>query len=426
MTSQTEVSVERSIGWLLALALAAGCSAPQLSQQTSDLDTPPGYAGTGYAEGDIANNFSAHDQNGNLVSLYSYYGGYVVVDFCATWCVPCNLQEAQFSQAVSDVAARYRYPAFAQLPSLVQGQQGFPSTPRDAANWARRFHVPVVLQTDGNLSSPVTTQFYGYTDPNEPAFPTMAVLSPSMRILQVHVGLQDAATLEGIVENDFETHPDDATLALEKRLEVAALPAPLARRLDALLSLAYGALGAGRSAEAMGQLLAFQSQVANQTSSGQVPALVGQGLIDHAGWILHSLATPACTQNGCGCAVPQSTCRGACMDLSNDSANCGACGIVCGGGSSCQAGACLCPNGSGLCGGACPDYSSDSNNCGGCGKVCAAGTTCQAGNCLCPDGSKQCNGSCTPPDYQNDPNNCGGCGLVCPSGQCLSGVCPKF
>ncbi len=47
----------------------------------------------------------------------------------------------------------------------------------------------------------------------------------------------------------------------------------------------------------------------------------------------------ACRDAGSGTAY--SCCSGACIDLESDTANCGTCGVNCGGGGFCSAGACL-------------------------------------------------------------------------------------
>jgi hypothetical protein len=140
-------------------------------------------------------------------------------------------------------------------------------------------------------------------------------------------------------------------------------------------------------------------------------------------------------------------CGGFCVDLLADPYNCGGCGAVCGAGLSCIGAVCLAPAPSsaqtcavqGLddCGGVCVDLTADSANCGACGRVCAAGDTCSGGACVtgavdaielddvgvcAVQGLTDCGGFCT--NTVNDANNCGVCGNSCPLGSyCEGGVC---
>ncbi len=120
-------------------------------------------------------------------------------------------------------------------------------------------------------------------------------------------------------------------------------------------------------------------------------------------------------------------------NLMNDPANCGACGVSCGGfgginmGASCVQGKCAfeCqiksdPNTgenwefrdcNGLLDDGCEvNISADPENCGACGNACAPGVRCIKGKCGCPAGLTDC-GRCT--DTRFDDYNCATCGNYC-------------
>ena len=101
-------------------------------------------------------------------------------------------------------------------------------------------------------------------------------------------------------------------------------------------------------------------------------ALVGATLASIPGvaWAARPPGRGPAGKNGCPQAG-QVRCRGACVFLSSDPNNCGACGHVCPGGHLCVNGTCQeCPQSyQTLCGGTCTDVSWDSNNCGACGNV---------------------------------------------------------
>ena len=130
---------------------------------------------------------------------------------------------------------------------------------------------------------------------------------------------------------------------------------------------------------------------------------------------------------GKGCReVGQTRCKGACVFLSSDPSNCGACGNACPAEYVCVNGTCQqCANITlTRCSGKCTDLSEDPNNCGACGNVCSAEMACRGGTCICDDFpyNDNCAGTCV--NLSGDPNNCGACGNVCPPTQgCQDGVC---
>lgn len=145
-------------------------------------------------------------------------------------------------------------------------------------------------------------------------------------------------------------------------------------------------------------------------------------------------------------AETPTACNGGCVDTSDDNNNCGACGEVCFGGTTCVNGSCQCPAGQHLCAdgscneccihdhcespdpeanpiccaGTCVSASFDENNCGGCGNVCFADQFCELGDCECfeagahvgPDGQCTCDGT-----------NCQGGGSCCDDYVCFLGTC---
>jgi hypothetical protein len=172
-------------------------------------------------------------------------------------------------------------------------------------------------------------------------------------------------------------------------------------------------------------------------------------------------------------------CGTTCSDIHSDSTNCGGCGTVCATGSACQNARCLadcttasnnalCVSANALgfcCNGACETVTNDTANCGACGTSCPTAAACDNGGCTdscgtanpCPTGfscgtasgtcaatscggladgttcaltlaNSQatagvcCAGACL--NAQADDHNCGGCGVTCGSGaQCVSGTC---
>jgi hypothetical protein len=97
------------------------------------------------------------------------------------------------------------------------------------------------------------------------------------------------------------------------------------------------------------------------------------------------------------CAAGEICCGGKCDKPDRDAYNCGACGVACRAtGADCYSGACcpaimptaacrpsMCPEDRVFCAGACKDLGDDAANCGACGAVCPpSAPTCVSGLCV--------------------------------------------
>jgi hypothetical protein len=141
----------------------------------------------------------------------------------------------------------------------------------------------------------------------------------------------------------------------------------------------------------------------------------------HAAALLALALLAGCTPAKDSCTSPSIKCGDRCIDGGSDPANCGACGRVCGTGTTC-------------CSGSCVDVlGSDTSNCGGCGQRCPVNGVCTAGSCSCPAAlPTQC--STSPGACVNlttgDGGYCGACGWTCAGegvagtdATCTSGAC---
>lgn len=90
------------------------------------------------------------------------------------------------------------------------------------------------------------------------------------------------------------------------------------------------------------------------------------------------------SDSACGPDPQRALCDSSCIDVSEDVANCGACGNACGAGATCDDGICdTCAEANLLnCAGTCVDAQSDAMNCGACGTTCGGDTRfCVRGTC---------------------------------------------
>lgn len=159
--------------------------------------------------------------------------------------------------------------------------------------------------------------------------------------------------------------------------------------------------------------------------------------VNNCGACGHACLSDAGGQAGCNagtceltCSPGYSRCADACYRLDDDPRHCGGCALSCptnaeGGAYSCRDMQCQLDCNTGLlsCGGTCVQAQTDPLNCGACGAACQPGDVCAAGACVktCPVGTAECGASCA--DLTIDPTNCGSCGNRCPAPPNAMGTC---
>ncbi len=148
---------------VVALAAAAGACAP---------------AAKTVAETAAAPDFEIRDLQGTTLTLASYKGKVLVVNFWATWCPPCRKEIPDFIEAYRD----YRSQGLEILGLSVDD-----TTEASLLDWTKRtgINYPVALATPEVLRDFEPGQY----------IPATIVVDPEGRLRYRHTGLMDKDTL---------------------------------------------------------------------------------------------------------------------------------------------------------------------------------------------------------------------------------------
>ncbi|MCR4905838.1 MAG: TlpA family protein disulfide reductase [Clostridiales bacterium] len=145
----------------------------------SAADTVPGEEETGAAD------FTVYDRAGNAVSLSSFRGKPVVVNFWATWCPPCRMELPYFDAAY----AKYGEDVAFLMVDLTDGQR---DTVESAAAFTDEagYSYPLYFDTD----------FSGAAAYAVNAIPLTVFVDADGNLVSTHLGAMDEETLRAGIE----------------------------------------------------------------------------------------------------------------------------------------------------------------------------------------------------------------------------------
>ncbi len=119
---------------------------------------------------------SLPDEKGKYVSTYEYRGHYVLVDFWATWCMPCRMESPKLYRM-----ARKYHPSEKKKRALVVYRVSLDDQPSKwkayVRKWASKGPVVNVRDPEGRYSSWLEKLRFG-------AIPYAVLLDPEGRILR--------------------------------------------------------------------------------------------------------------------------------------------------------------------------------------------------------------------------------------------------
>ncbi|MFZ0632627.1 MAG: TlpA disulfide reductase family protein [Acidobacteriaceae bacterium] len=143
--------------------------------------------------GKMAPNFTLADVNGKKVSLDSFRGHPLVVDFWATWCGPCKVEIPWFEKLHDQYASQGLEILGVSADDLDKDDPAKLFTEkRDIADFAQKMHMnyPVLIDADSIANS------YGGLD----ALPTTFFIDKNGKIVASTVGLAPRDVIEADIE----------------------------------------------------------------------------------------------------------------------------------------------------------------------------------------------------------------------------------
>ncbi len=168
-------------------------STPAPDSDVSPADIPSAEDSTTPLNGKIAPAFTLQDLNGNKVSLSSYKGRPLVVDFWATWCGPCKVEIPWFEKLHDQYASQGLEIIGVSADELDKDDAAKLFTEkRDIADFASKMHMNYPILIDG---SSLENQ-YGGLD----ALPTTFFIDRNGKIVASTIGLAPRDEIEANIK----------------------------------------------------------------------------------------------------------------------------------------------------------------------------------------------------------------------------------
>ena len=138
---------------------------------TDASELPSGLTGTGFSAGDTAHDFTLHDQNGDQVQLYQFYGQVIVLNVFDEWAY----NNDDITHTAEQMWRDLKDDGFVYLSVMVEDSQGAPPSIANAAAWASQFGLTHPVLVDPKGSQNVYAQV---------AYPTLVIIGRDMTIIE--------------------------------------------------------------------------------------------------------------------------------------------------------------------------------------------------------------------------------------------------
>ena len=167
-------------------SVPSGAGIPEAGAKDAAAETkdPEALSGGEKTAGD-APDFTALDENGETVSLSSFFGEPIVVNFWATWCPPCASELPHFDKAAAEYEGRVRF-------LMVDLTDGLRDTVDGAKAYVAEKGYTFPLYFDTESSGAIAYAVY--------SIPLTVFIDADGNVRASRIGAMDEAMLYGYIE----------------------------------------------------------------------------------------------------------------------------------------------------------------------------------------------------------------------------------
>lgn len=200
------------VGLMVVLATSA-CSPRLYSEPGTNSDwelpentwtvgeTPEDLEGEGFAEGQLALDVRGDDQHGDEVSLWQFYGNYILLDISTMWCGPCQ----ELAIGTEEISQDFKDDGVVYLTVLLENELKEGPTTEELELWSTfpSFHPdpnhPYDVITSPIISDPLGESGSSLAVRNN-VYPVALLIGPDMRVIDRIEPVTDARIHEVLDE----------------------------------------------------------------------------------------------------------------------------------------------------------------------------------------------------------------------------------
>lgn len=154
---------------------AADCADWAAPENAWESHQPPCLSDEGFEIGQVIPEMRLLDQNGDLVSVWQFYGNIIVLDLSTMWCAPC----AALAEGIPETHEMFADDGFTYITLLSQDHLSQTPDQEDLTKWADDHKI----DTSPVLSDAAQQGFTSQIIPPGGSFPRVLLIGRDMRVL---------------------------------------------------------------------------------------------------------------------------------------------------------------------------------------------------------------------------------------------------